>query len=391
MACKPKRRMKKFEIHEISGVDVPAQEGATALIMKRHAADDPYEGDIQKKAWLTTAVEGHSHLVDEETYDGRFRDAGDTSWTRADGDENGHSHPWVRGQDGSITIGEAEGHSHDVLETTVSKRSASELRGTEADLLGQEKDSAKNAGGAGSGHSHNEGDTDMADTDKTKKAADAQPTVEQLQQQLARANSVAALSGVEKAHFDTIKDATAQDAFLAKSADDRKAEVDAVAKAATDADPVVYTTLDGVDLRKSAGDAFISMAKSNDALRKRLDESEARNADAELKKRADAELGHLPGTVDERAALLKAVDAIADEGQRTAALNALKAQNAAMAKAFEPAGHGGAAVAPGSPADQLDQLAKKHQDANPDATYERAYDAVLKTAEGQLLYAKSLS
>jgi hypothetical protein len=365
----PKRRiMRALKINEISGVDVPAQEGAVAVIMKRAEPRDP-QTEISKKAWLTTSVDGHAHLVDEQDYEGKLRNAGDTSWTRSEGDDSGHSHPWVRNRDGSVTIGEAEGHSHEVIETE--KRSA----GATGNVETKEKD----------------------DQTMPKDNTQDQPTVEALQAQLKTANALAALTDVEKAHYNSLEGDEAKATFLGKSADDRKADVDKAAEAkaaaaakAAGADPVVYTTMDGVELRKSAGEALIAMAKSNDAIRKENQElREGRESDA-LNKRAEVELAHLPGTVEERAALLKAAEGIKDEGQRKAALNALKAQNEAMSYAFKSSGTS-ITPAPGSPADDLDNLAKKHREANPDLTPEQAYSAVLKTAEGRQLYAKSVN
>lgn len=102
---------------------------------------------------------------------------------------------------------------------------------------------------------------------------------------------------------------------------------------ALDEDPVEYTTIDGIELRKSAGAAFISMAKSNDDLRKRLDKSEGDRSQDRLEKRAEEVLAHLPGSVTDRAAMLKAIDGIEDPSQREAAMSALKAQNESMSKA----------------------------------------------------------
>lgn len=257
--------------------------------------------------------------------------------------------------------------------------------GSLADLLKNDAGSTKPAGQAGK--VRQEEDPEMADK-KTEKAGE--PTVEELTAQLARANQVAALNDVEKAHFNGLDDA-GKDAFLAKSADDRKAELDEIEKRAQDDDPVVYKTLDGIELRKSSDPALVAMAKSNDALRKRNDELIEKSANEAFEKRADAELAHLPGTTQERAALLKSVEAIEDEPTRTAALNALKAGSDAMANSFTAAGVANGQVAAGSPDAELDELAKAHQAANPGMTMEQAHAAVLDTPKGAELYAKSLN
>ena len=194
-------------------------------------------------------------------------------------------------------------------------------------------------------------------TDKTDKANDTQPSVEELQKQLDRANSIIALSQTEKSHFDSLE-GEVQDAFLAKSSDERKAEIESVSKAKQDADPVLYTTADGVELRKSAGEALIAMAKANDAIAKENSELRAQREQDSLEKRAEEELSHLPGDVKTRAAMLKAVESISDEDQRKAALDALKANNNAMGEAFEAHGVSGQS-APSSADSELNQLAKE--------------------------------
>ncbi|UFK26762.1 hypothetical protein [Roseobacter phage RDJL6] len=359
---------KALKIAEISGVDVPAQEGAKALIMKRHepaapiakgSKEDVHEerGKLAKSAALTTEMDGHTHLLYTSGPDGDW-DAGTTSW------HDEHSHPWVRTPDGAIVLGEVNGHTHMIAAVTKS---------VEAEEIEAAGEAGKTVG---------------KENDMTDKNQSATPTVEDLQKQLDRANQVAKMNDAQKAHFETLDEA-AQDKFLAKSADDRQAEVDAVAKNAADADPVVYTTSAGLELRKSAGDALIAMAKSNDAIAKENAELKKNAADAEIRKRAETDLAHLPGDVDTRVALLKSVDAIEDETQREAAMNALKAQNDAMAKAFKTAGHGGTAP-DNSATEQLDALAKAHAEKE-NVSFAKAYDAVLDTAKGQELYAQSLN
>lgn len=366
-----RKKRTALKIAEISGVDVPAQEGAKALIIKRHepvgdpivkgSKEDVHEAreKLAKSAALTTEMEGHTHFLYTSGSDGEWN-AGTTSW------HDEHSHPWVRTPDGAIVLGEVNGHTHSIAAVT----KAVEIEDPET---------------AGSAGSVVEKEAIMPN-DKTK----VEPTVEDLQKQLARQTSVAELNDVQKAHFNGLKDEAAQDAFLAKSAEDRQAEVEAIAKAATDADPVVYTTSAGLELRKSAGEALIAMAKSNDAIAKENAELKKNAANEAIRKRAETELGHLPGDVDTRMALIKSVDAIEDETQREAAMNALKAQNKAMAKAFTTAGHGGQAPA-NSATEQLDALAKAHAEANPGMSFAKAYDAVLETPKGAELYAQSLN
>ena len=367
-----RKKRNALKIAEISGVDVPAQEGAKSLILKRKrqepepavepivkgSKEDVHDerGKLAKSAALTTEMDGHTHLIYTSGPEGDW-DAGTTSW------HDEHSHPWVRTQSGEIVLGEVKGHTHQIAAMTKNV----------------EAEEPETAGAAGTVVEKE------APMPNDKNAA----TVEDLQKQLDRATAVSTLNDVQKAHFAGLDEA-AQDTFLAKSADDRQAEVEAIAKNAQDADPVEYTTDAGLELRKSAGAAMIAMAKSNDAIARENAELRKNAADEQLRKRAETDLAHLPGDVETRMALIKSVDGIADETQRTAAMDALKAQNEAMAKAFTTAGHGG--VAPtNSATDQLDALAKKHQDDNPGVSFAKAYDAVLDTPKGQELYSQSLN
>lgn len=353
----PRRRiMRALKINEISGVDVPAQEGAKALLLKRQP---PTEAPTEKRAWLTTDVDGHAHLVDEVDYDGRYRDAGTTSWSTSEGEDDGHSHPWVRTPEGKIVIGASEGHTHETVETSIKAATAAPK--------GEEK--------------------------MTTKQEPAAPTAEQqlaaMQKQLATVTAIAGLSDAEKAHYNGLDD-SGKEKFLAKSAADRASELDAIRKATEDKDPVMYTSTDGVAYRKSAGEGMIALAKSNDRLRKDLEESTKRIADADVRKRAETELKHLPGDVDARIALIKAVDSIADKDSRAKAQAALAAQNTAFAAAFKTAGTGAAPNAEdGSPIAELDALAKAHAETNK-VSQEVAYAAVLGTEKGAQLYAKSV-
>ncbi len=362
---KPRRIMRAFKINEISAVDVPAQEGAVALIMKRREGSVdvkiqdrrgvPTSEDLEKNGGgaLTTAEDGHAHLIALLGHAGDEMNSGSTTWV----DE--HTHPWIRTEAGDIIIGMASSedgtpHNHELGEL-----SKSEPKET----------------------------TTMADD--TKKLDEATQAVEKLEKQLERANLVAALNDADKAHLETLKGDDAE-AFLAKSVEDRKAVLDEITKRAKDDDPVVYTTSDGIELRKSHDPAFVAMAKSNDEIRKDNAALRETNENAALEKRAETELEFLPGDLDTRVAMLKAIDGIKDDAKRGAAMNALKAQNEAMSKAFETAGHG-ASPAPGSPDDELETLAKAYHEKHPDVTYEAAYDKVLKTDRGAELYNKSIN
>lgn len=467
MTKRKKTVMRTLKISEISGVDVPAQEGARAVIMKRAGEE------FGKASALTSPEDGHSHLVAlNGPPDGVELNSGFTSF------ENGHSHPWVRGPGGEIVIGTAQApdggapHIHrvafmskqdgdvlaeefedaeddeeekeelDELVDTMKRQFTADQRKklaetgeamkdgsfpivTTADLsnaiqaFGRAKDKpavarhirrrakaldamdklpetgelagmSKNAPADVAGRDVGEKEKTM--TDLNKKAAEQ---VDDLKAQLAKSNMIAALNDAEKAYYQPIAKDAAGDDFLKMDAGERQklvaAHVKEVEKRALDADPVVYTTMDGHDLRKSAGAAFIEIAKSNDALRKQLAASQEATANMALEKRAEEELPHVPGTVQQRAAMLKALDGIEDEGNRAAAHAALKAQNDAMAFAFTTKGHVAATSPAGSPEAELEKMAAEHQAKNPGMSMEKAHADVMATPAGAELYAKSVN
>lgn len=116
---KVKRIMRTFKLKEISMVDKPAQEGAVVVMIKREPST-PHEhpNAVTKDGYvftpmMTTAEEGHQHIVcvpDDQS--SGYTDAA----CKSEDNPNGyyHSHPWIKA-DGVIAIGEADGHSHQMM------------------------------------------------------------------------------------------------------------------------------------------------------------------------------------------------------------------------------------------------------------------------------------
>lgn len=111
-------------IKEIAAVDFPAQSPARSVIMKR-------AGDISKGIWMTTATKGHQHLINDMDYwaQGSPQQGGSTSYARSEDEDQDHAHPWVRNADGTLTIGESEGHTHDILSQQVFKTAVTKTEG----------------------------------------------------------------------------------------------------------------------------------------------------------------------------------------------------------------------------------------------------------------------
>ena len=354
-----KRVMKEFKITEISGVDTPAQAGARVTILKR---DDRKPTDARKGMGdlvdlLTSIEEGHQHGIsinrgDDNTYIW-------VSHAVADNAEVGHSHEISMGSNGMYVISTVAGHTHSIDTAALNEKLLSTM-------------------------------TKGEDKTMPKTVEELQTSLDTANASLKKANKIIGLSGTEKAHFDTL-DETGKDSFLAKSAEDRTAEIAAVEKAKTDDDPVVYTTMDGLEIRKSAGEVSIALAKRSDKLEKQNQKLQADAEQTAFEKRATDELPHLAGKVEDRAALIKAVDAIDDKGQRERVHAILKADNEAMSLAYQTAGVGGEKVLnKDGPEGKLDKMAKEIEKAE-GIPYEKAYKKAINSEEGKKLYAESLN
>lgn len=365
-----------FTLDEISAVDRPAQPTALASIMKR--APEPTE----KRALLTTPTNGHQHLLSDEVGPEMRAMSGQTEGEQ-DGDGRFHQHPWmIDPSTGSVVIGEVNGHTHQVLLSSqggaqpnildLSKQAedgvpdvtdASTFSGVPADSVGNVPHEAimseKN---------------DQIDIDPS-----VAKQLEDLTKRAERAEQVSQLNDAQTGIFKSLDEA-GQDAFLALSPEARQGEV---AKAA-EADAVVYTDSVGVDYRKSDDSRLIDLAKAFDKEKMKREEKEEEAKKVDLVRRAN-DLQHLPGDLEARVGILKGIDAL-PQAEQGAALEALKATNEAMSKAFERAGT--TSVPTGE--NPLDVLAKRMRDADPSLTPEQAMVKALDTPEGASAYAKSL-
>lgn len=371
-----RRRMKKFRLDEISMVDRPSHSPARIAIMKR-AADAPNDVEptqIQKRAALTTSVEGHAHslITSDSTSD---LVAGQTSFEVSDGDEFGHSHSWIINEAGTMVIGMANGHTHELDQLSKKGTVSNEpvptgsavdnpVGNTAADQLGDSSEDIMSKQG----------------TQAAGKEPDAvtQEQLDEVTKRAERAESIAKMNSEQRAYFDALSPEN-QDEFLTSE------DKDGIVKNAKDADPVVHTDLDGNEIRKSEGPTVLRLAKSNDELRKQAAKHEAIAKRADFAKRADSELGHLTGDDDAKADLLEAVETIPSE-KREAVMAILKSKDAGMAKAFQVVGVTGDNNEEGVDANaKIEEIAKGLRKEQPKLTPEQAYVAALDTPEGREL------
>jgi hypothetical protein len=353
--------MKEFKMFEISAVDRPAQSDAKALIMKR----DDYKGDKKKKkkesdaeavakghGVMTVADKtGHAHTL--SFYAGES--LGETSYNKAKNDEYGHEHPFTI-INGVVTIGETQGHTHEVNQADVTSVLGNMLN---AQSLGKKEEDFMSGNKL----------QDSADTSVETLKAD----LEKVTKELELAKSISNMTDAQKAHYATLS-ADSKVEFLTKSSTEKDAAV-TLAKY----DDTYYKSADGVVYTK-AQKAEADLAKKVDEMAAKLAKDEADKFDLHMQKRAESELEHMAGSIQVRAALLKAVEGIADAELRKGAIESLRAKATTFAEVSKSKGTEEVkkvhdvqdAVA------KLDSLAKSHA-ADKGMDYYDAYDAVTKS------------
>ena len=361
-----------------------ANPGANVTFFKSRKDDDTpvtKSGDLVDL--LTSSESGHQHGITVRVYeDGLYLDVGYASGNVAE--FSSHYHSVVIDGEGNFIVGENDGHTHEISTADVQTFLLGSLNKT-FDYL-QEHGNVT------------ELEASLSKTTLFKTLGENRMTIEE---QLAKAKKdlaasraalktavmLGGLSDTEKAHHAKLGE-DGQESFLGKSHTERNVDIEAALKA----DPVVYTTTDGVEFRKSDDNRMVEMAKQNDALTKRLDSEVESGAVAKLAKRAETELGNVTGSVEARSAIIKSVDAIENEELRTEAQTALKAMNTAAAGKFVKKGLGGpsSATATGDAEEQLDTLAKTYA-KDKDMSFAKAYSAVLATPEGEALYNESVA
>jgi len=210
-----------------------------------------------------------------------------------------------------------------------------------------------------------------------------------LKSKLSDAEMKASMTDEEKEHFNGLPEAEKK-SFMAMDPEARKKSVK---KRAIDDETV---TIDGTVIKKSAiGSDMFAVIKSQQAAlqaqREEVLKAAALVEMSELKKRADDEYKHLPGTVEAKAAILKGAKSMSAEA--SAALEAiLKAAEKMAAEAYSTKGakngKTGDSGVNKSAASELEELAKEVA-KNDKISYEKAYSQVIEKRSD--LYTKFLS
>lgn len=208
---------------------------------------------------------------------------------------------------------------------------------------------------------------------------------EALKKEIARLKAMLDLEEDERDFVEGMEEEVEKSSFLNSSKEDREA----LMSKAKDADPVVYTALDGSEFHKSDDSRVVAAVKRADLMEKNLKKEMETRENLEMEKRAKKELSHLPGESKVHVAILKALGTIDDEVVRQEALNSIRAGSHSMAKNFETRGTSEQGIEK-SCSGQLDDMAKRHADQT-GKDFHSAYDYIIQTPEGSKLYEKAFA
>lgn len=223
-----------------------------------------------------------------------------------------------------------------------------------------------------------EGKKAKEEAEKAKKDSDAK---------IAHLSLLASLTDVEKGHMESMDD-KAKEAYLAKSADERKVEAKEAVKKAQEDDEQLEVA--GVTVKKSAvGDASFAIMKAMAAENKAAKEiavlEKAKREQAETEAEAESTFDNLAGSPADKAKLLKA----AKDDEKV--MEILKSANAAMGANFDEIGSSAPAGADGSsPNDRMETLVKSYMNENPGVDEPSAYAAVMDTPAGRKAYKETM-
>lgn len=340
-----KRRAKKLSLTELSGVTVPAHRGADVTILKVDGTDkisfEEALGNIKNMEMV------QEMLNDFETLDDAVR----------------HSIMSI------LNNPEEYPNPVEAINFSLQRYSA------------RVQDTFKNST-AGTGNP--KGDSTMGDenmvTAATHKAVQDQVT--DLQQTVTTLKAENALSNEHRDHYRKLAGAEAE-AFLKMTQGQRSDEIEK----AQNADPVVYTSTDGTEFRKSAGETVVAMAKQLDETNKALEKEQSLRKHQQCLDKA-ASLNHLKGETDVKVALIKAIDTL-EEADATKVHEMLKAANFTSSDVFTNKGTSEPGNQDLSKSQQasanLDAMCEKYASDN-SVSITKAYDAVLQTEAGAKLY-----
>ena len=363
----------KVTLGELSGVTTGAHEGANVTIFK---SDDPEE--IMKNMFLQAVANMETK---DEIYSviNKVWDYTDALYDAAyDIIKNIGDHP-----DPIASFGEILDSFGSVV-TSLKKNAKDEVAKAELKKI-VNKDSLKvmriikDSNTAVSATPLKKEDEEMATKEENEVQA---KEISRLSKALAIAVALGSMSDTQKSYHANLDEAS-QTAFASMSA----IEMDSAISKSQEADPIAYTARDGEVFRKSDGERIIKMVKRQDATDEENERLQKEATDTRLTKAAADTMGHLPGEVADKAAMLKAIETITDLDQRGRISKIIASQNEGMGELFSESGGTQTAKQSASANEQLDNMAKAHQEKE-GGTFDQALDAVCQTSEGATLYAQ---
>lgn len=324
---------RRFKIDEISLVTKPAMEGATVGFVKSATIA---KSDADRV--FTSSEDGHQHVVyvDDVMSDYASTGCAITSGTSGRLGE-WHSHQIIVEKDGSITLADNAGHGHtcdvkvdpatvDNMDVNTPPTGAPVDIAAPAQLMLSAPPPARKltppiepASLLNKSHAIPEQMTMKTEAE-----------IAALEKSNERLSKMVELNDAQRAYAKSLS-TTEADSFISKSSTERSE----IVKGAVECE------VDGVVYFKHDDQRLIAMAKQADSMKKSLVMEQSLRKSAEIAKAAAEDMGNYSEDDKTHAAVMAAVESIADEGVRKSARTMLKAGNAAIAKLSKSTGTGG--------------------------------------------------
>lgn len=363
-----RRIMHKFRLDEVSSVDNPAQVGAKMVIMKREDTAKLLFDEALADMQLTDEV---FKLIDEQF---KLNDALQHSIHSIVMDKETYPDPVSAVKESLTQFSSAlvslVSETKEDIDDEATKVEIGKRAWLQANPVNRDKTKPEPKEGP------------MANDDKTPTVETLAADLKEVNAKLQIAKSYGEFNDAEKVHYSKLDDA-GKESFLAMSSEDRGSLIEK----ATEANPVVYTTKKGTDIRKSDGTLMLELAKQADDSDKIAKAERTKRRDLEIAKRIKDEIPNVPGEEKTKVALYKAVDDIVDEDTRKAIHKIFKSHNETMVLALEDRGDS-TTLEIKKVEDQIEKNARQYQKDNKIKSYEQAYNEYLGTDEGQALWGK---
>ena len=333
-----KRVLKEFFLHEISAVTIPAQTGAKAVIMKRRHG--PFaEAIVLVKShdpdWVSRIIKdakSFDQVLEEQEEKDRVFEATSELYDKM----------WALQSAINLIIEDEEldgAGKADAIKTSIDQfqESIAESLPDISEAVGKTAKSTKTPALSGVFHAgkpgptQSEQETSMAEKkmsgDVEAKLADLQKKVDEQSAALKKAEALAKMTDVQKAHYAGLESDDAKASFLKLSSDEQASEI----KKAADADD--FFERRGTIIRKSVvGEAVYAVMKADkeEAVQRDKEIAKAREETAlvTFTKQAEDEYSHLTGSPGDKGKALRALSKLGKEGE--AALAMLKGAEAAV-------------------------------------------------------------